>query len=78
MAYGESPSSFRKIQEEPCLFERINLLSNNNKNGVGILKPEIICKNERLLLGIARKINQGVNIKFGLLSKVKNEFMKMT
>jgi AraC family transcriptional regulator len=78
LAYGESPSSFRKVQAEPCLFERINLLSNNNKNGVVILKPEIICKDERLLLGIVRKINQGDNIKFGLLSKVKNEFMEMT
>ncbi|WP_346916812.1 AraC family transcriptional regulator [Clostridium sp.] len=77
LAYGESPSSFRKVQTEPCLFERINLLSNNNKNGVVILEPEIICKEERLLLGIARKINQGGNIKFGLLSKVKNEFMEM-
>lgn len=77
LAYGESPSSFRKVKTEPCLFERINLLSNNNKNGVVILEPEIICKEERLLLGIARKINQGGNIKFGLLSKVKNEFMEM-
>ncbi|WP_234124066.1 AraC family transcriptional regulator [Clostridium hydrogenum] len=78
LAYGESPSSFRKVKAELCLFERINLLSNNNKNGVVILKPEIICKDERLLLGISRKINQGENIKFGLLSKVKNEFMEMT
>lgn len=78
LAYGESPSSFRKVKAEPCLFERINLILNNNKNGVVILKPEIICKDERLLLGISRKINQGGNIKFGLLSKVKNEFMEMT
>lgn len=78
LAYGESPSSFRKVQVEPLLFERINLLSNNNKKGVVILKPEIICKDGRLLLGIERKINQGENIKFGLLSKVKNEFMEMT
>lgn len=77
-AYGESPSSFRKVQAELCLFEKINLLSKNNKNGVVILKPETICKDERLLLGIVRKINQGENIKFGLLSKVKNEFMEMT
>lgn len=77
VAYGESPSNFRKVQVEPFLFERINLLSCKNKNGVVILKPEIICKDERLLLGIERKINQGENIKFGLLSKIKNEFMKM-
>lgn len=78
LAYGESPSSFRKSQAEPFLFERINLLSNNNENGVKILKPQIVCKDERLLLGISRNINQGGNIKFGLLSKVKNEFMEMT
>ncbi|SHK26146.1 AraC family transcriptional regulator [Clostridium cavendishii DSM 21758] len=77
LAYGESPSSFRKSQAEQYLFERINLLSSNNKNGRVILKPEIICKGEKLLLGIERKINQGDNIKLGLLSKVKNEFMEM-
>ena len=42
-----------------------------------IIKPEIICKDERLLLGIARHINQDDNIKFGLLQKVRNEFMYM-
>ena len=42
-----------------------------------MLKPEIICKEERLLLGIARKINQGENIKFGLLLEARNEFMEL-
>ena len=46
-------------------------------DGVIILKPEIICKDEILLLGIARKINQSENIKMGLLLNVKNEFMEM-
>ncbi|MCT8140521.1 effector binding domain-containing protein [Anaerobacillus sp. CMMVII] len=41
------------------------------------MKPEIICKEERLLLGIVRKISQGENLKFGLLLKVRNEFMEM-
>lgn len=77
LAYGAPPSSFRKTQVEPNLYEKINLLSKNNENGVIILKPEIICKDERLLLGIARKINQSENIKFGILSKVKNEFVEM-
>lgn len=77
LAYGAPPSSFRKAQVEPNLYEKINLLSKNNEDGVIILKPEIICKDERLLLGIARKINQDENIKFGLLSKVKNEFTEM-
>jgi AraC family transcriptional regulator len=53
------------------------LLSKNNEDGVIILKPEIICKDERLLLGIARKINQSENINFGLLAKVKTEFIEM-
>ena len=77
LTYGWPPSSFRKSQVEPNLYEKINLLSRNNEDGVIILKPEIICKDERLLLGIARKINQSENIKFGLLSKVKNEFIEM-
>lgn len=77
LTYGWPPSSFRKSQVEPNLYEKINLLSRNNEDGVIILKPEIICKDKRLLLGIARKINQSENIKFGLLSKVKNEFIEM-
>jgi AraC family transcriptional regulator len=77
LAYGAPPSSFRKVQVEPNLYEKVNLLSKNNEDGVIILKPEIICKDERLLLGIAREINQSENIKFGLLSKVKNEFIEM-
>lgn len=77
LAYGAPPSSFRKTQVEPKLYEKINLLSKNNKDGVIILRPEIICKDERLLLGIARKINQSENIKDDLLLKVKNEFMEM-
>ncbi|MBU3146286.1 AraC family transcriptional regulator [Clostridium sp. CF012] len=77
VAYGAPPSSFRKSQVEPNLYEKINLLSKNNEDGVIILKPQIICKDERLLLGIARKINQSENIKFDLLLKVKNEFMEM-
>jgi len=77
LTYGWPPSSFRKSQVEPNLYEKINLLSRNNEDGVIILKPEIICKDERLLLGIARKINQSENIKFGLLSKVKTEFTEM-
>jgi len=77
LVYGCPPSSFRKSQIEPKLFERINLLSRNNENGVKILKPEIIYKDEKLVFGITRKINQGDNIRFGLIKEVKNEFMKM-
>lgn len=32
LAYGMPPSSFRKVQVEPILYEKINLIS--NKNGV--------------------------------------------
>jgi AraC family transcriptional regulator len=73
LAYGAPPSSFRKAQAEPNLYERVNLLSKKYEDGVIILKTEIICKDEKLLLGIARKINQSENIKLGLLSKVKEE-----
>lgn len=77
LAYGAPPSRFRKAQVEPALYEKINLLSKNNEDGVIILKPEIIYKDEILLLGIARKINQSENIKFSLLSKVQKEFIEM-
>jgi AraC family transcriptional regulator len=77
LAYGAPPSSFRKTKVEPNLFERINLLSIKNESGMVILKPEIICKDEKMLLGISRKINQSENIKHGLLAKVKSEFMKI-
>ncbi|WP_160691986.1 helix-turn-helix domain-containing protein [Clostridium sp. C2-6-12] len=77
LAYGAPPSSFRKTNVEPNLFERINLLSIKNESGMVILKPEIICKDEKMLLGISRKINQSENIKYGLLAKVQSEFMKI-
>lgn len=73
LVYGAPPSSFRKVHVEPNLFERVHLLSKNNEMEVLKLKPDIICKDEKLLLGISRKINQDENIKFGLLEKVKQE-----
>jgi AraC family transcriptional regulator len=76
LAYGAPPSSFRKGHAEPSLFERVNLLSINKEGRVIILNPEIICKDEKLLLGIARRINQSENIKYKLLSKVQREFME--
>lgn len=76
--YGAPPSSFRKIHVEPHLFEKINLLSKSKENGVITLKPEIICKDEKLFLGIARKINQSESIKYGLLKKVRKEFKEMS
>lgn len=76
LAYGMPPSSFRKVQVEPTLFEKVNLLSINSEEET-ILKPKIVFKEERLLVGIARKINQSENIKFALLQQVRNEFMAM-
>lgn len=78
LAYGAPPSSFRKVRPaEPNLFARVNLLSRNNAEGVMMLKPEIVCKDGKQLLGIARKINQSENLQFGLLAKVKAEFGEM-
>lgn len=77
LAYGAPPSSFRKAHIEPNLFERVNLLSINNESRITILKPEIICKEEKLLLGIAAKVNQNENLKHNLLSKVQSDFMKV-
>lgn len=77
LAYGAPPSSFRMAHIEPNLFERVNLLSIKNESRMIILKPKIVCKDEKLLMGIARKINQNENIKYGLISKVQSEFMKM-
>lgn len=77
LAYGEPPSSFRKKQVEPNLFEKINLLLKNNEESVIILKPEIICKDEKLLLGISRKLNQHENLEYGLIPKIQDEFKKM-
>ncbi len=77
LAYGAPPSSFRKAHIEPDLFERANLLSIKNERGMIVLKPNIVCKDEKILVGIARKINQGENVKSGLISKIQSEFMKM-
>lgn len=39
------------------------------------MKPEIACKEEKLLVGFARKMNQQEAVKHGLFSKVRSEFM---
>jgi AraC family transcriptional regulator len=74
LAYGKPPSSFRKNRVEPVLYEKINLLSKHNEGKVTILNPAIICRDERLLVGISRKINQSENIKFELILNARNEF----
>lgn len=78
LIYGMPPSSFRKFNIEPILYEKINLLTANNENEVAILNPPIICKDERQLLGIARNINQRENIEYDLLLKVRNEFKSIS
>jgi AraC family transcriptional regulator len=75
LAYGAPPSSFRKAPVEPRLYEKANLLFKMNQIGEIIMKPEIVCKEEKLLVGIARRINQQENVKNGLLQKVKEEFV---
>ncbi|HEX3078425.1 MAG TPA: helix-turn-helix domain-containing protein [Lachnospiraceae bacterium] len=77
LVYGAPPSYFRKTHEEPKLYEKVNLLSNKMESGVIILKPMIICKEERQLVGIARKVNQEENQKFGILDQIQKEFKGM-
>lgn len=77
LVYGAPPSSYRKAHIEPNLFERINLLSINNERGMIILNPKIVCKDEKVLVGIARIINQSENIKGELISKIQSEFIKI-
>lgn len=74
LAFGAPPSVFRKGRMEPELFERINLLSKLNESRIIIMEPQIICKEEKLLVGIARKMNQSDNLKNALIEKVKYEF----
>ncbi len=74
LAFGAPPSRFRKKQSETYLFERINLLSKLNESRIIILEPKIICKEEKLLVGIAREMNQSDNLKNALIENVKCEF----
>lgn len=74
LAFGAPPRSFRKNNSEIILFERTNLLSKLNESRIIIMQPKIICKEERLLVGIAKKMNQSDNLKNALIEKVKCEF----
>jgi len=74
--YGMSPSNFRKSKLEPSLLTKVNLITKNNESMRRIIQPEIVYKDERWLLGIKRKINQSDNMKYGLLTNVKKEFME--
>lgn len=55
MAFGAPPSAFRNAHEEPYLFERENLLSNQNESGVMIMKPEMMQKEQKLLVCLAKE-----------------------
>jgi AraC family transcriptional regulator len=72
-AYGAPPSSFRKCCAKPELFERINIIS-RKKEGATIMTPRIILKGPKALVGIARDMTQGDNIRMGLIGKVQKEF----
>ena len=76
LSYGFPPSSFRKKQKEPPLFEKINLLSYQERNEL-IMTPEIICKEEKHLLGIVRTVNQAANLSHSLIGKIRTEFEAM-
>lgn len=75
--YGMSPSNFRKSKLEPALLTKVNLITENRESMETCMQAEIVFKDEKWLMGIARKINQGDNMKYGLLTNVKNEFMEM-
>ncbi len=41
------------------------------------MKPSIVCKEEKHLLGIARRMNQSENVKHNLIGKAQEEFRSM-
>lgn len=72
-AYGAPPSAFRKQAARPELFERINI-ANRKKEGMVIMIPKVLLKGPRTLVGIARSMTQGDNIRLGLVIKARKEF----
>lgn len=75
--YGAAPSVFRKEGIEPDLFEKPNLLTIEKERRMITMKPNIVCKEEKHFLGIARRMNQSENVKNNLIGKVQEEFRGM-
>lgn len=75
-AYGAPPSAFRNRRCEPVLFEKLSIMS-KRKEGTHIMKPNVILKEPKNLIGIARRMTQGDNIRLGLIGRAQREFMAM-
>lgn len=74
-AYGAPPSGFRKRRGQPVLFDRINIIA-MKKEGIRIMNPRIILKEPKTLVGFARDMTQGENLRRGLIGLVQKEFEK--
>ena len=75
-AYGAPPSGLRKRNAQPLLFEKINI-TGMRREGASIMTPSIILKEPRNLVGIARRMTQGDNLRQGLIGKAQQEFKEM-
>ena len=75
--YGVPPSVFREERIEPDLFEKPNLLAIEKERRMITMKPKIVCKEEKHLLGIARRMNQSENVKNNLIGKAQEEYRGM-
>jgi AraC family transcriptional regulator len=75
-AWGAPPSSFRKRRVQPLLYERINIIA-MKKEGDTIMNPCIKLKEPISLVGIARRMTQGDNIRLGLIDRAQKEFGPM-
>lgn len=75
-AYGIPPSIFRKQGTQALLFEKINIIA-MKKEGVAIMTPNIVLKEPKSLIGIARQMTQGENKRKGLIDQIQEEFKEL-
>lgn len=75
-AWGAPPSVFRKRGAQPKLFEKINIVD-MKKEGNPTMTPCIILKEPKTLVGIARRMTQGDNLRQGLIGQVQKEFREL-
>ncbi len=75
-AWGAPPSVFRNRGAQPRLFEKISMIC-RKKEGKPIMIPSIVLKEPRSLVGIARRMTQGDNLRHGLIAKTQKEFLEV-
>jgi len=75
--FGETPTGTRARGTVPASFEKADLLSIMRKRKGSNMNPKFEERGEIKLVGVARRINQGEQVRNDVIGKVREEFFAM-